>query len=61
LVRQFFEDEHAEKLVVTAHCATGNVVLRMRVLEIRQQTSPDFGSKYKIKSPVLFRQGQIAR
>lgn len=50
----FFEDEHAEKLVNGA-LSQPEIFCGMRVLEIRQQMTPDFGDRYKFKvaSPVF--------
>jgi CRISPR-associated endoribonuclease Cas6 len=50
----FHEDHYVEKLV-TGALAEPEAFCGMRVLEIRQQTAPDFGTKYKFKvaSPVF--------
>lgn len=50
----FFEDEYVEKLVNGA-LRDPEMFCGMRVLEIKQQTTPDFGTKYKFKvaSPVF--------
>ena len=50
----FFEDEYVEKLVNGA-LADPEMFCGMRVLQIRQQTTPDFSAKYKFKvaSPVF--------
>ena len=50
----FFEDEYAEKLVNGA-LRESEMFCGMRVTEIRQQTAPDFGARYKFKvaSPVF--------
>lgn len=50
----FHEDRHAEKLV-TGALSDPELFCGMRVLEIRQQTAPDFGKNYRFKvaSPVF--------
>ena len=50
----FYEDEYAEKLVNGA-LADPEMFCGMRVQSIKQQTTPDFGTKYKFKvaSPVF--------
>ncbi|MDQ3181227.1 MAG: CRISPR-associated endoribonuclease Cas6 [Acidobacteriota bacterium] len=50
----FYEDEYVEKLVNGALCDP-EMFCGMRVSQIRQQTTPDFGTKYKFKvaSPVF--------
>ncbi|CAN5697699.1 CRISPR-associated endoribonuclease Cas6 [soil metagenome] len=50
----FYEDEYVEKLVNGA-LSDPEMFCGMRVLQIRQQTTPDFGTKYKFKvaSPVF--------
>ncbi|MDQ3711664.1 MAG: CRISPR-associated endoribonuclease Cas6 [Acidobacteriota bacterium] len=50
----FFEDEYVEKLVNGA-LANPEMFCGMRVLQIRQQTTPDFGTRYRFKvaSPVF--------
>ena len=50
----FYEDEYVEKLVNGA-LSDPEMFCGMRVLQIKQQTTPDFGIKYKFKvaSPVF--------
>ena len=52
----FFEDEYAEKLVNGA-LKEPELFCGMRVLSIKQQTTPDFGTKYcfKVASPVFIK------
>ena len=45
----FYEDEHAEKLVSGA-LSSPEMFAGMRVTEIRQQTTPEFGTKYRFKA-----------
>lgn len=57
----FFEDEHAEKLVNGA-LNDPELFCGMQVLSIKQQTTPDFGTKYcfKVASPVFIKGKKIA-
>ena len=50
----FYEDEYVEKLVNGA-LSDPEMFCGMRVLQIRQQTTPDFGTRYRFKvaSPVF--------
>jgi CRISPR-associated endoribonuclease Cas6 len=52
----FFEDEYAEKLVNGA-LKEPQLFCGMQVLSIKQQTTPDFGTKYcfKVASPVFIK------
>jgi CRISPR-associated endoribonuclease Cas6 len=52
----FFEDQYAERLVNGA-LRDPEMFCGMRVLQIQQQTAPDFGAKYKFKvaSPVFIK------
>jgi CRISPR-associated endoribonuclease Cas6 len=57
----FYEDEFAEKLVHGA-LSDSEMFCGMRVERIEQQTTPDFGEKYKFKvaSPVFIKGKQTA-
>ncbi|MDQ3748802.1 MAG: hypothetical protein M3367_07300 [Acidobacteriota bacterium] len=57
----FFEDEYVEKLVNGA-LANPEMFCGMRVLQIRQQTTPDFGTKYCFKvGSAVFAKGKCAK
>ena len=56
-----FEDKYAERLVNGA-LQEPEMFCGMRVLEIRQQTTPDFGTKYKFKvGSAVFAKGKCAK
>ncbi len=57
----FYEDEYVEKLVNGA-LRDPEMFCGMRVLQIRQQTTPDFGTRYRFKvaSPVFAKGKQPA-